>query len=350
MLRQDTAACDCALDWKSPDAAPRRPPGQSFCSRISPDGCDRPGLPLRINLRQLEAFRAVVTTGTATAAARALNVTQPAISQLINQFEESVGVELFHRHKGRLQPTAEAMMLYEEVDLAFDNLDRLVSLAANMGALNVGQLRIVAPPSLAEGLLSRVVAGYLIEHPNVKMSIDSRSPEAAKEALAVNGYDCGIGKLPVDHPGLVVEPLLTTETVCAFPAGHALQALPAVTPEDLAKAPLILLGQGRSARIRIEQAFAAAGVKPRVRLETHTVGAACACAASGLGVAVVNGMMASQYAHHGLVLRLFKPSILHEFVFMTPNQAPRRRLIKDFLESLRAHLRAMDNPYVHVVD
>lgn len=305
---------------------------------------------MRINLRQLEAFRAVVTTGTATAAARSLKVTQPAISQLINQFEESIGVELFHRHKGRLQPTAEAMMLYEEVDLAFDNLDRLVSLASNMGALNVGQLRIVSPPSLAEGLLSRAVAAYLIEHPNVKMSIDSRSPETAKEAVAVNSYDCGIGKLPIAHPGLVIEPLFTTETVCAIPIDHPLAALQRISPGDLVEFPLILLGQGRAARIRIEQAFAEAGIKPRVRLETHTVGAACACAASGLGIAVVNALMASQYAHHGLVLRLFKPSILHEFVFMTPNQAPRRRLTSDFLVALRSHLRAMGNPYVQVVE
>lgn len=303
---------------------------------------------MRINLRQLEAFRAVVSSGTATAAARMLCVTQPAISQLINQFEESIGVELFHRHKGRLQPTAEAMILHEEVDLAFDNLERLVSLATNMGAMNVGQLRIVAPPSLAEGLLSRVVAAYLIEHPNVKMSIDSRSPEAAKEAVAINAYDCGIGKLPIDHPGLIFEPLLQTETVCAIPIGHALASLEQVTPHDLATHPLILLGQGRAARIRIEQSFAEAGVKPRVRLETHTVGAACACAATGLGIAVVNGMMASQYAHHGLVLRLFSPSILHEFVFMTPDQAPRRRLINNFLDALKSHLRAMANPYVRV--
>lgn len=305
---------------------------------------------MRINLRQLEAFRAVVSSGTATAAAGLLNVTQPAISQLINQFEESIGVELFHRHKGRLQPTAEAMMLYEEVDLAFDNLDRLISLATNMGALNVGQLRIVSPPSLAEGLLSRAVAAYLIEHPNVKMSIDSRSPESAKEALALNSYDCGIGKLPIDHPALVTEPLLNTETVCAMPTGHPLAALKQAGPADLSEYPLILLGQGRASRIRIEQAFAEAGVKPRVRLETHTVGAACACAATGLGIAVVNGLMASQYAHYGLELRLFSPSILHEFVFMTPDQAPRRRLTRDFLVALKSHLRAMDNPYVSVVD
>ncbi len=303
---------------------------------------------MKINLRQLEAFRAVVATGTATEAARLLHVSQPAISQLINQFEDSIGVELFHRHKGRLQPTAEAMMLFEEVDLAFDNLDRLVSLASNMNSMNVGQLRIVAPPSLAEGVLSRVVAAYLIDHPNVKMSIDSRTPEAAKEAVAMRAYDCGIAKLPIDHPGLITEPLLITETVCALPAGHPLESQDRVGPADLADQPLILLGQGRASRVRIEKAFASAGVEPRVRLETHTVGAACACAAMGLGVAIVNGLMASQYAHQGVSLRLFDPSILHEFVFITPTEAPRRRLIRDFQAALRAHVQGLNNCYVHL--
>ncbi len=303
---------------------------------------------MKINLRNLEAFRAVVATGTATQAARLLNVTQPAISQMLTQLEESIGCALFHRHKGRLKPTAKGLMFYEEVDLAFGNLDRLVQLAGRMGSLEVGQLRIVVPPSLAEGVLPGVIASYLERHPNVRLSIDARSPDSARELVANQIYDCGIGKLPLDHPGLTTEPFVCSETVCALPEGHPLCRVDQIEAAQLAGQPLILLGKGRTSRARIEQALANAGVEPQVRLEVHTVGAACAFAAAGLGIAVVNGLMALHYAGRGIELKVFLPSIPHEFMFMTPAAAPSRLLLRNFFEAARNHLRSTPNRYIHV--
>ncbi|MCC5864303.1 MAG: LysR family transcriptional regulator [Wenzhouxiangella sp.] len=304
---------------------------------------------MKINLRHLEAFRTVVTAGTATAAARLLNVSQPAVSQMITQLEETINCPLFHRHRGRLEPTQEGLVFYEEVALAFGNLDRLVDLASRMGRLDVGQLRIVAPPSLAEGLLSQVVARYLQVHPNVQISVDSRSPEAAIEAVAMRSYDCGIGKLPIDHSGLVTEPFVRSETVCALPIDHPLGELERITPRELADEQLILLGKGRSSRARIEEVFREYGVAPRVRLETHTVGAACACAANGLGIAIVNGLMGGLYEDRGIRLRLFSPPIPHEFVFMTSINAPRRRLIGDFFDVFREHLKAGEDHFIKLI-
>jgi len=57
------------------------------------------------NLKSLECFRAIITSGSATAAAQQLGLTQPAVSRLLGLLEASVGFELFHRRKGRLVPT-----------------------------------------------------------------------------------------------------------------------------------------------------------------------------------------------------------------------------------------------------
>ena len=66
-----------------------------------------------INLRSLECFRAIIDSGSATAAARELNLTQPAVSRCLSTLEDWVGFELFIRSKGRLIPTDEAMVFYK---------------------------------------------------------------------------------------------------------------------------------------------------------------------------------------------------------------------------------------------
>lgn len=300
---------------------------------------------VKINLRNLEVFRAVVASGSATAAAQSLGVTQPAVSRMLAQLEKSIGCKLFFREKGRLHPTPEGLLYFEEVEIAFANLDRLSRVASDMRSLNVGQLRITAPPSMVEGLIPDVVAEFLIDHPGVQVTLDSHAPDQAKEIVATRMVDCGIGKLPIDHPGIVHEAFVTVDTVCAMPIDHPLRKLKTITPDDLRDQPLLLLGQGRTTRIRIEAAFKQYGITPKVRVETHTVGAACACAARGMGIAIVNGLMARQFTDRGVVLRPFRPGILHELVFMTPATTPRPRLTQAFFQACREHVKKRQEEY-----
>src|SRR5262245_21177406 len=69
-----------------------------------------------LNHRQVEAFRAVMLTGGVTTAAQLMNVTQPAVSRLIRDLQESLKLPLFERRGTRLLPTAEALSLYQEVE------------------------------------------------------------------------------------------------------------------------------------------------------------------------------------------------------------------------------------------
>ena len=67
-----------------------------------------------MKLRQLEVFRAVVETGTTKGAAHLLNISQPAVSTMIQHTEDQLGIELFDRVRGRLAPTEEALSIYAE--------------------------------------------------------------------------------------------------------------------------------------------------------------------------------------------------------------------------------------------
>ena len=85
-----------------------------------------------MNLRQLEAFRAVILGQTVTRAAEMLCISQPAATRLIASLEEDIGFSLFDRIKGRLQPTPEAMTLYQEVQRSLLGVERIARTAQDI--------------------------------------------------------------------------------------------------------------------------------------------------------------------------------------------------------------------------
>ena len=93
---------------------------------------------MRFNLRQIEVFRAVMVTGSISGAARLLAVSQPAISRLLAYTEDRLGLKLFERIKGRVQPTPEARRLFAEVDQVHQGVLRVNNLAQELRERGTG--------------------------------------------------------------------------------------------------------------------------------------------------------------------------------------------------------------------
>src|SRR4051812_19207609 len=85
-----------------------------------------------MNLREIEAFRAVMLCGTASRAAEMLNISQPAITKALQALERSINFDLFERTKGRLVPTPEGQLFFREVEQSFVGLARLRTAAARI--------------------------------------------------------------------------------------------------------------------------------------------------------------------------------------------------------------------------
>lgn len=297
---------------------------------------------MQLNVRSLEAFREIVRGGSVTAAAATLNLSQPSVSRLLAALEQELGFAIFHRRKGRLEPTAQALRFYEEVDLAFTSLERVNAIARDLHSPDAGTLRIVAPPSFAEGPLVPLLRSFMEKHPRVDVRLDSRTRPTTMAMVASRAADCGFGKTPIPHPGIRTRPLLKSESVCALARGHRLLRRRSITPQQLAEEDLILIGQGGDTRARIEAAFRDARIVPHVRLETHNVGAACAFAAEGIGIALVNDLLARAYAHYGIELRVFRPRILHEYNFMTSSGVQESAVTTAFYEHCAAVVKTKD--------
>jgi DNA-binding transcriptional LysR family regulator len=124
----------------------------------------------RINSRQVEAFRAMMLTGSVTEAAKLMAVTQPAVSRLLRDFQALLKMELFERRGSGLVPTASATALYMEVERSFVGLERITAAAEEIRGRRTGTLRIAALPALSNGYLPRLAGGFLKDRPNLNLS------------------------------------------------------------------------------------------------------------------------------------------------------------------------------------
>jgi DNA-binding transcriptional LysR family regulator len=295
---------------------------------------------MTLSLKSLNCFRAVMDTGTVTGAAKQLSVTQPAVSRMIGQLESDIGFELFARSKGKLVPTDAAIALFGEVDIALQSVDRVSQLAVNLKNHDYGELSIVSPPSFAECVVTRLIAEFQRQYPNVRISLDSRSIETAQDMVALRAVDCGFVRLPSEHPDLDCVTLVTAGTACVMRSTHDLAKRRRISAANLAGQPLILLGRGRASRSVLNDGFAAANVRPNIRVETHTVSAACALARLGAGIAIVNEMLAAQYLDETTVMRRFSPNIQHEYAFVISANTPMTRVTRRFRHFCQEFFRA----------
>ncbi|WP_439532504.1 LysR substrate-binding domain-containing protein [Polymorphobacter sp.] len=295
----------------------------------------------RSNLRTLRGFHAIVETGSVTGAARQLGLSQPSVSRMLADLEAEIGFQLFHRDRGRLILTADGMLLHGEVGRSLGSIERVFSLVRDIAEFRVGELRLVGPPSLCESVVPDIAARFLKRLPGVRLSIDSRSVETARLMIANRMVDGGFVKLPLDRTDLVAEPLVQSEAVCVMASSHPLAQEPVLSPALVGRAPLILLGQGRTSRTQIEASFSDAGIKPNVRVETHTIGSACALAARGIGLTIVNGLLARSYLREGLIARPFAPKLMQDYAFVTTAEIEPSRLAQEFLADCRAYFAAV---------
>ena len=267
-----------------------------------------------MNFKQLEAFQAIMLSGSTTGAAERLGLSQPGISRLLAQLEQDLGLRLFIREKGRLVPTQEAEALLHDAQVLMDSAQcfRRHAEQLRLGGFKRRLLKVAVPGTLATSLMPAIAHQFMQAHPDVVLEVLSGSYTETERALLSRDADIGLVRLPMTMPGLRTRACLESEAVCIMPKGHALQALDEVTPSDLVDAPLILLGRQREIRQEIDMAFRHARVQPRVAVEVHSVGEACAHVAQGLGVSMVNGLLASYCQPGALSSRPFRPRIRYQ--------------------------------------
>ncbi|HCR96357.1 MULTISPECIES: LysR substrate-binding domain-containing protein [Halomonas] len=281
----------------------------------------------------VEAFRAVMTSGSTTAAAKVMHTSQPNVSRSIAQLEKLTGLHLFDRSPGRLVPTSEGLAFFKEVQRSFSGLRYLEVAAARIRRFSGGSLSLAAVQILALGLVPRAITKFVQDHPETSISINIGHSSAIAQWVDDQTSDIGIVSQVSEAYEFVSEKIYEVEAVCVMSKGHRLAEKSVITPDDLAEEPFISLPRNEFGQSEVEQLFNVADVSRRVNLETSYSLVTCALVAQGLGVAIVNPLAA--YKERGLVMRPFMPAIMHRsFLIFHPSRS-NDPLIVRFAASIR---------------
>jgi DNA-binding transcriptional LysR family regulator len=267
---------------------------------------------MRLNLRQVEAFRAVFQTGSMTAAGELMGVTQPAVSRLIRDLEAEVEIPLFERSGGRVTPTPDAVALFREVERSFHGLDRIARAATELRRRREGELRIAASVAPSFYCLPSVIGEFHAAWPGVGLSLTTCSSPEVLDLAAMQQCDLGVAVVPAEAPGVRIEPLPIQDVVCVLPAGHSLVRKRVVRPGDLQGEPLLVISDYSLLQQRILQRLEAAGVRRNVVFESSFSGPICGMIAEGAGIALLDPLTALAYEGERIAVRRFEPAVPYE--------------------------------------
>lgn len=243
---------------------------------------------MKLNLRQIEVFRAIMLSGSISGASKLLFVSQPAVSRLIAYTEQRLGLMLFQRIKGRLYPTPEAHRLFVEVTALYQNVQRVNEVADNLVESREGQLRLSCSPSLGQSLLPRAIAQFRRRYPQMRIVLQTQIPATLQQALLTQQVELGVAYMPVEHPSLASQPLYENKIVAVLPKGHPLAAQGQVEIRDLVMEPLIGYSADIPFGMLINRLFGDEDSRPEPLIEVQQAHVACALVQAGAGVALVD--------------------------------------------------------------
>ncbi|MBU2937040.1 MULTISPECIES: LysR family transcriptional regulator [Pacificibacter] len=272
---------------------------------------------MHMPLRQIEAFRAVIETGSMTEAGKLLNVSQPAISRQIRELEQRFGINLFLRRAGRVEPTKDAQLLFAEVERCLGGLEQFVKFAGELGVSRRQRLRIAATVGHSYFLLPEVIHAFHEIYPDVTISLRSGPSPEVVDLIEKGQSDIGFALLPPESHGVITETMPEVELVCVVPKNHPLETKDFIEPIDLKDTPLLLISEDSLMRKRLLQAFQEASIRPNVIVDSTYTGPICSLVGQNMGVSIIDHLTAASNAYQDITIKRFRPSIPCELKLVT---------------------------------
>lgn len=295
-----------------------------------------------MDVRQIEIFVAIIDRGSLTEAAKALGITQPAVSGALSRLERHVGFSLFRRDGRQVVPTPEATLLYDEASRALNGVAQLDHVVADIAATRRGRLVIASNPGPGITWLPRIAAGFRVGRPDTTVRFVTRSSREVRSLVAGRALDIGLAEPPFDRGDTIVR-RYRFATVAVLSEKHPLCAHSEITPTLLDDQDLIAMVPLHSTATAIAKAFEIAGAKRRVVAECEFFATALSMAQHGGGVCLVDPISAQVATLSGLVIRPFVPTIIYEIAVLRPPRENMSLLATEFSASVDQFV----SPFLH---
>ena len=257
-----------------------------------------------MDIRQIKAFVAIAETGTFTAGAARVHVTQAAISMQIRQLENETGAKLFIRAPRRVILTEAGEKLLERAYVILREHDAALEELAALTGAHRGRLRIGSASAMVSAdPLPQVLRELRNVHPGVETSVASGTSESLVQQVLAGELDAVFVSLPVEARGVQSELLSEDYLVAIASPRHKLAKQKVVSAYALAGEKLILGERGGNTRRLIDQFFAHAGVNLNVAMELSRLAAIKRMVEEGMGVGIVPLQSVREEVARGTLVR-----------------------------------------------
>lgn len=294
-----------------------------------------------MTLHQLRVLVKVAEVQSFTEAAKALGLTQPSVSSLIQGLVDELKYELFERHGIKISLTAEGAVFVRRARDALAIIDGSSDEIDEIHGLRKGRLAVGGSPIPAASFLPLAVQEFKKSHPGVQVVLKIQSNSSLERELLDRELDLALVSLPPHSPVLRSELYIEEQIVAIAPPTHPLAKKRAVNLRMLAKEPLIASDSGIQTRDMVEQRFAQKGVPfvPAIQVSA-AIGARDAirnAVASGLGIGFIAHCHVASDVETGRVKILNVPElnlkrIIYIVTHKTRQASPLVKAFKDFLQ------------------
>jgi len=238
-------------------------------------------------------------------AARALGLTGPAISKQVQSLEDQLGIKLLNRTTRHVSLTEEGAMYFEKARKALDDLNEAEMQLHELKACPTGKLKINAPMSFGSQFLTRPIAAFAEQYPEVELEVDfnDRWVDVVGE-----GYDVAIRIGVLEDSNLIARKLAPCPIVlCAGKKLNELHGLPN-SVEQLADYPGIVYNKHEQKEVWRFKEKSSGLVSSKTlnrNFATNTAEMQLEACLSGLGVALLPIFTADPYLRSGELIELF---------------------------------------------
>jgi DNA-binding transcriptional LysR family regulator len=296
-----------------------------------------------MDIRQFRVLMTVLQTGSVSAAARTLNISQPAVSKTLAVIEEDMDLRLFERMNGRLVPTMQAHALCPDIDRILADFALIKQTARELRGGHRGRITIATPPTMSASVVPLAIKSFRRTHPSVEFIVTATTTPGVIDMVARNEAELGICQPSSGDVSVQATDLCSGLVMCIMPSGHELARRRHVGPADLADRDIISFALSEPTGARIAEAFRHEGLRLRLAADVNQSLTACAMVMAGIGVALVDSFLPIKAAFPGVVARPFSPAINLRIQLMTSNHRVLSPLAIAFRDELMTVARKWPN-------
>lgn len=252
-----------------------------------------------VNLELYKTFYCVAKSGSISKAAKALYVSQPAVTQAIQRLEDNLGTKVFIRTPRGIKLTREAEILFRQFELSYLNLINAENRFKELMNLVEGTIAIGASDTVCKYYLLPRLTQFHQAYPAVKILVTNGTTPETLNLLQTGQVDLGIVSLPVPPGTFAIQNLMEVQD--CFVAGERYKDLAGQPMElaDLQKYPIMLLEKGSSSRRYVDEFLARNGIVLKPEFELGSIDVLIQFALAGLGIACVVKDFAAQKLREG---------------------------------------------------